>query len=78
MAAKCESCGAALRFMKTAGGKWMPCDDVRVSRETMKGDRLITSEGVILVGDQIGGASGYEPHWSRCLKPDMFRGRENK
>jgi len=53
----CRGCGAPLLWLKTAGGKDMPCDSRRIS--------IITDDGKVV--------TGYEPHWGNCPERERFK-----
>lgn len=81
---KCKSCGAAIVFIPTPGGKSMPCDAALVFYKlNAKGkDKIVTRNGEVLTGKVLkesmpdfGKADGvgYVPHWGSCPNADKFR-----
>lgn len=82
---RCRSCGASIVWIKTVGGKYMPCDATPVSYKTDgKGDsKVVTTSGIVISCEIITNPSdaeygkhyGFIPHWSTCNAPDSFRKR---
>lgn len=78
---KCRGCGAAIVFVKTPGGKAMPCDDAPLTYRTAQdGEIIITPNGDAVHGVAVApgtaGATGwgYRPHWATC--PDVVKFRK--
>lgn len=82
--AKCKSCGAEIKFIRTLGGKSMPCNAEEVYYKYKLGavDRIVTPNGEVLPcvfldaeTDDLSDASGYGyvPHWSTCPNADKHR-----
>jgi len=70
---KCRSCGAEIRWLKTPGGKNMPCDPVKVNGDgSVERLRLVRDDGSIASnpGPEI---SGYVPHWATCPSAEEHR-----
>lgn len=83
--ARCKSCGAELRWIKTTKGKAMPCNAEAVTYwANPKGKAtIITPNGETtradLTGDlQSATGIGYIPHWSTCPQADNFRAKKGK
>lgn len=81
--ATCKACGAPIVWIKTPGGKSMPCDPEQVTywqRSGAKG-KIVTPNGEVLScvfeGDpQAATGIGYVPHWATCPQADSFRRRK--
>lgn len=79
--ATCKGCGAQIVWIKTPGGKSMPCDPEPVvywEREGAKG-KVVTLNGIVhsadLDGDPDNGTGiGFIPHWATCPKAGVFKG----
>src|SRR5699024_8709210 len=79
---KCKGCGAPIVWIKTTGGKAMPCDPNWVTYKSEPGgpNRIVTSIGQVLscktgVASYEADGVGYVPHWSTCKEADSFRGK---
>ena len=78
--AKCRGCGAEIIWIKTPGGKSIPCDAEPVSyweRAKAKG-KVVTPNGMVLSCDFEGDPQkatgiGYVAHWSTCPYAERFR-----
>lgn len=77
---KCRSCGASIVWIKTPGGKSMPCDNTPVyySLKVGKKDRIVTPNGETLACEIVTDPNksdgvGYVPHWGTCNNPDKFK-----
>ena len=75
--AKCKLCGAKIKWIKTIGGKSMPCDPEKVYYRYKLGaaERIVTPNGEVLPcvrmnphTDNIQQADGfvYVPHFATC------------
>ena len=80
--AKCKGCGAEIIWIKSAGGKSIPCDPEQVvywEKAKAKG-KVVTPNGEVLScefsgeRDQATGI-GYVSHWSTCPKAEQFKRR---
>lgn len=81
---KCKFCGSEIAWIKTVGGKSMPCDSEQVYYKEKSGgkERIVTPNGQVLAceiipeGGDIQHATGfgYIPHFATC--PRMFRKRK--
>lgn len=79
---KCKGCGAPIVWIKTTGGKAMPCDPNLVTYKAERGgsNRIVMPTGQV-VSCKTGVASneadgiGYVPHWSTCKAAGSFRGK---
>lgn len=76
----CKKCGKPIIFIKTSGGKSMPCDADPVPYwESPKAPgKVITPNGMTLScsfdGDlQTATGIGYRPHWATCPFADDFK-----
>lgn len=75
--ARCKGCNAEIVFVKTAAGKFMPCETKkRSSRDLKPGNILVTGEGDVfsvraLEPDEV--IEGFEPHWPNCPARDRFK-----
>lgn len=75
---RCKSCGKEIIWVKTSGGKAMPCDAEPVTYREEKGGsrKIVTPNGEILSGeltddpDRATGI-GYISHFATC--PDIRR-----
>lgn len=56
----CNGCNAEIVWVKTAGGKRMPCDPAIVT--------VVTDQGDVV--------KGRVPHWVTCPASSKFRGKE--
>lgn len=79
----CRGCGQPILWIKTTGGKSLPCDpDPLTYREAAKGrERIVTPNGEVLACEIESDTSkatgiGYKAHWSTCPKADDFRRRK--
>ena len=78
---KCKGCGAAIHWIKTAGGgKPIPCNPEKVVywRTLLGKERIVTPNGEILSctleGDpETATGIGYVPHWATCPAAANFR-----
>ena len=79
--AKCKACGAPIIFIRTQGGKKMPCDPEQRMYWQRKGakEKIVTPNGEVincaLDGETINNATGigYVPHWATCPHSDKFK-----
>lgn len=77
---KCRGCGAEIIWIKTLGGKSMPCDQEQVmywEKAKAKG-KVVTPNGEVLSCEFSGDLNnatgmGYVSHWSTCPKATDFR-----
>ena len=78
--AKCRGCGREIIWIRTPGGKAMPCDPEQVmywARE--KGQKkIVTPNGEVISCTLTGNAEkatglGYISHWSTCPEAGRFR-----
>ena len=81
----CKGCGAAIIWIRTPGGKTMPCDPDPAyyrEREGASG-KIVTPNGMVLSADigvppsQATGY-GYISHFSTCPAADRFRRRQHE
>lgn len=80
---KCKGCGAPIVWIKTPGGKSIPCDPDMVpywQKAGAKG-KVVTPNGETIScefdGDlQTATGLGYVSHWGTCPMADSFRRRK--
>jgi hypothetical protein len=82
--AKCKGCGKPIIWIRTPGGKSMPCDPEELCYWVGSGfqDKIVTPNGEVITcklnGDiQNATGIGYRPHWATCPKSKDFK-REAK
>ena len=82
VASACRGCGAPILWIKTGGGKSMPCDPEQITywEKPKAKEKVVTPNGMVisceLDGDpQAATGVGYRPHWATCPKADQFKGR---
>lgn len=72
---KCKLCGAAITFIKSPAGKFIPVDPklVKYSRGLVNSDRVVTQTGTVVACEIQKYMSapmtvdiGYIPHWATC------------
>ena len=78
--AKCKACGVDIVFVKTAGGKSMPCNPQMLPYWERKGakEKIVTPNGEVISCDYSGKIGmetgvGYIPHWATCPAANQFR-----
>lgn len=82
----CKNCGAPIRFVRMASGKYMPCNADKVWYRPVDGgtQTIVADVGGVLEAGVIVGAEyaepwepgayqGYTPHWINCPGADKFR-----
>lgn len=77
----CKACGASIIWIKTTGGKSMPCDTkpVTYKAQNKAKDKIVTQNGEVIscvIGPRgINQATGigYIPHWATCPQADLFK-----
>ena len=82
--AKCRGCGADIIFIKTLGGKSIPCDPEQIlywEKPKAKG-KVVTPNGMVIScefdGDtQKATGVGYIAHWSTCPAAKDFKMRRS-
>ena len=77
---RCKSCGAEIKWIKTASGKSMPCDAKPISYriDTHYGNlTLITPDGRVAKGVYDPGSDkiGYVSHFATCPNAGLHRRR---
>lgn len=77
---RCRGCGAEIVFVKTAGGKAMPCDNAPITyRAAPDGETIVTPNGEVTKGIMVAPGTadatgwGYRPHWAACHAATQFR-----
>ncbi len=79
--ATCRGCGAPVVWIRTSGGKSMPCDSSPICYKAVTGgkDKIVTIRGEVVRGIVVNGAGtanvGYRPHWVTCPLANRFRRR---
>lgn len=78
----CKACGRMIVWIRTAGGKIMPCDAERVRYWLAPGGRgrIVTDDGVVVSAaldgpDGEADGYGYVSHFATCTAADRFRRR---
>ena len=79
----CKKCGKQILFVKTAGGKSMPCDTGFVYYSLGGKDRIVLPNGQVVAGtilkDSAGADGwGYISHFATCEFAKMFRKKKKK
>lgn len=77
---KCRGCGARIVWIKTIGGKAMPCDADPVAYKEKAGapGKIVTPSGEVLSCDldvlsKEATGIGYVSHFSTCPQAQRFR-----
>lgn len=81
---KCKGCGAEIIWIRTLGGKSIPCDPEQVTyweKAKAKG-KVVTPNGEALSCEFSGELNkatgvGYVSHWSTCPCADQFRRKKS-
>ena len=75
----CRACGAPLIFIKTIGGKSIPCNTEQVRYKKVSGgtQKIVLPTGEVISGElakleDVEGV-GYISHFATCSNPDFFR-----
>jgi len=74
----CRSCGARIRWIRTVGGKAMPCNAQPITFTRGGGpETFVTPEGKVERGkrDPGGDLTGYISHFATCPQADRHRRR---
>lgn len=78
--AKCKGCGADIVWIKTPGGKSMPCDSAQLTywKNSHGSDIIVTPNGEVfranLTGDLAQATGiGYRSHFATCPAANKFR-----
>ena len=78
--AKCKGCGAEIVWLKTAGGKAMPCDPdpVPYLQQARAKEKVVTPNGEVLschldIDPKDATGVGYIPHWATCPAAKKFK-----
>ena len=76
----CRACGAEIVWIKTLGGKSMPCDAGQVAYWQKPGGsaKIVTKNGEVLSAElegdpQTATGVGYISHFATCPDRDQFR-----
>lgn len=85
MSTKCKACGAPIVWLRTAGGKAMPCDAAeRYYIEKASGSKkIVTPNGQVISCEYTNNPAeatgyGFTPHWGSCPEAAKFKGRGRK
>lgn len=77
----CKGCGATIIWVKSAGGKSIPCDPepVAYKQETLGRMKIVTPNGEVISGEPQSDPNkatgiGYISHFATCPKANEFRG----
>ena len=81
----CRKCKAAIVWIRTPGGKSMPCDAAPVyytAKPKSGSKRIVTPNGEVLACEYTedphkATGTGFVPHWATCPEADSFRGTRN-
>ena len=77
--ATCRGCGAPIVWIKTPGGKSMPCDPAPTYYRQQEGAKakIVTTRGEVVSCEIVPAAeadgAGYVPHWSTCPLAGSFK-----
>ena len=78
--AKCKTCGAEIVWIKTGGGKNMPCDArlIKYKEDPLGPNYLVTASGKLvrcryLGTEGIPDGLGRIPHWATCPNASQHR-----
>ena len=79
---RCKKCGKEIVWIKTPGGKSMPCDPNQVVYYKKKGgsQKIVTPNGEVVSAELSGSPGtetgvGYISHFATCPAADQFRRR---
>ena len=83
-AGTCKSCGAAIVWIPTPGGKAMPCDAAPayyIAKPKSGSKRIVTPNGEVLACEYTedphrATGTGFIPHWATCPQADRHRRRK--
>ena len=78
---KCKGCGAEIIWIKTEGGKSIPCNALKIVYRQARGGslKIVTPNGEVVSGElaadpQTATGVGYVSHFATCPMADAFRG----
>ena len=82
----CRSCGAAIVWIKTPGGKSMPCNAAPVyyiAKPKSGKQRIVTPNGEVIACEYTEDPSkatgtGFVPHWATCPEAGKFKKGEKR
>lgn len=76
----CKGCGKRILWIRSTGGRPIPCDPEPIPYKRGAGgrDRIVTPGGAVLAGTFMSDPDesdsyGYRSHWSTCSRADKFR-----
>ena len=77
---KCKACGAEIKWIKTVGGKAMPCNAKSLYYSLDRGgtEKIVTADGRVLSAYEVfdperSDGIGYRPHCASCPAAGKFR-----
>lgn len=80
---KCRGCGAPIVWIRTQGGKSMPCDpgSVLYRQRARAAGKIITTNGEVLscdlnVSPEEATGLGYISHFSTCPQAEKFKRKD--
>ena len=80
--ATCKACGARIVWIRSSGGKQIPCDEKMVTFRKEKGatGKFVTKDGNVVSGELVENLAsctnacvGYTSHFATCSEPQRFR-----
>jgi hypothetical protein len=81
--ATCRGCGAAIIWIRTPGGKSIPCDPEQVLYRSKKGGsiKIVTPNGEVISAELESNSNdadgiGYVSHFATCPEAGRFRKRK--
>lgn len=81
----CGKCKKRIRWIKTAAGKNMPCDEdfVYYKEDAAGKDKIVTPDGKVATGTIVHSPEfvtgfGYIPHFATCEYEKMFRKKRRR
>ena len=81
-----QSCGAAIVWIRTPGGKSMPCDATPryyIEKPRSGSKKIVTPNGEVISCEytedphKVTG-TGFAPHWGSCRAAGSFKSREER
>lgn len=80
-ASTCKGCGAAIVWIRTPGGKSMPCDATPryyIEKPRSGSKKIVTPNGEVISCEYTedphkATGTGFAPHWGSCLAAGTFR-----
>lgn len=83
-ASTCKGCGAAIVWIRTPGGKSMPCDATPryyIEKPRSGSKKIVTPNGEVISCEYTedphkATGTGFAPHWGSCRAAGSFKSRE--